>query len=170
MAPISEEERAAIEQDIDDALEVNTIDADTVKLYFKLSTKGKEVKWMPLMCKKCGRPVYVHTEECTARVRMSKQKATTYVTIMRENATIKEETEWAIIEAGITATASTHEKEIDFPKWQEGWSWEMYRKEISYYREATTRKPINQMMELIRSEGVEQSGHSEQDSDRDGGL
>jgi len=39
-----------------------------------------------------------------------------YETLMRENATIKEETEWAIIEAGITATASTHEKEIDFPK------------------------------------------------------
>ena len=44
MAPISEEERAAIEQNIDDALEVNTIDAETLKLYFKLSTKGKEVK------------------------------------------------------------------------------------------------------------------------------
>jgi len=65
MAPISEEERAAIEQNLDEALEVNTIDAKTLKLYFKLSTKGKEVKWMPLLCKKCGIPVYVHTEECT---------------------------------------------------------------------------------------------------------
>ena len=44
MAPISEAEKAVMEQKLDDALEVNTIDTETLKLYFKLSTKGKEVR------------------------------------------------------------------------------------------------------------------------------
>ncbi len=63
MAPISEEERAAMEQNLDEALEVNTIDTETLKLYFKLSTKGKEVWWLPLLCKKCGMFVYPDTPD-----------------------------------------------------------------------------------------------------------
>ena len=109
---------------MEEALERTTIDTDTLKVYFKISTKGKEVKWMPIMCKKCGKPLYVHAEECTARVRMAKQKATLYITAMTSNETIKQEVDWAIVESGITAMAGRHKKEIDFPKWQEGWSWE----------------------------------------------
>jgi len=63
MAPISEEERNAILQEVEEALERTTIDTDTLKVYFKISTKGKDVKWMPIMCKKCRRPLYVHAEE-----------------------------------------------------------------------------------------------------------
>ena len=76
MAPISEEERNAINQEVEEALERTTIDKDNLKVYMKISTKGKEVAWMPIMCKRCGRPLYVHAEECTARVRMAKHKAT----------------------------------------------------------------------------------------------
>ena len=60
MAPVSEEERNAILQEVDDSLERTTIDMDTLKVYFKISTKGKDVKRMPIMCKKCGRPLHVH--------------------------------------------------------------------------------------------------------------
>ncbi len=66
MAPITEEERAAIQQEVEDALERITIDKDNLKVYMKVSTKGKDVAWMPVMCKKCGRPLYVHAEECGA--------------------------------------------------------------------------------------------------------
>ena len=93
MAPTPAEEKAAMEAKLDAALEINNIDTETLTLYFKLSTRGKEVRWMPLSCKKCGIPLYVHVEECGARVRVAKQKATAYVTLMRENATIKEEVE-----------------------------------------------------------------------------
>ena len=151
MAPGSEEERNAILQEVEEALERTTIDKDNLKVYMKISMKGKEVAWMPIMCKRCGRPLYVHAEECAARVRMAKQKATLYITTMTSNETIKQETDWAIIEAGITATTGKLEKEIDFPKWQEGWSWEQYKREIAYYKEATTRKPINQIMDMTRA-------------------
>jgi len=103
------------------------------------------------MCKKCGRPLYVHAEECNARVRMAKAKAGVYITAITSNETIKQEMEWAILEAGIVPTFEKHEKEIDFPKWQEGWSWEMYKRDIAYYKEATTRKPINQIMDMNRA-------------------
>jgi len=122
MAPITEEERNAILQEVEDALERTTIDKGNLKIYFKISNKGKVVAWMPIMCKKCGRPLYVHAEECNARVRMAKAKASVYITSITSNETIKQEMEWAIIEAGIVATFEKHEKEIDFPKWQEGWS------------------------------------------------
>ncbi len=92
MAPVSEEERNAILQEVEEALERTTIDMDNLKVYMKISTKGKEVAWMPIMCQRCGRPLYVHAEECTARVRMPKQKATLYITTMTTNETIKQET------------------------------------------------------------------------------
>ncbi len=104
-----------------------------------------------MLCKKCGKPLFVHTEECALRVRIPKQKMTLYITAMMNSETIKQETHWAIIEAGITAKDGKHEKEIDFPKWQEGWSWEQYKREIVYYKEATTRKPINQIMDMTRA-------------------
>ena len=85
------------------------------------------------------------------RNRLPKAKTTFYNIAMRANETIKEETHWAIIESGLTVQDNKHEKEIDFPKWQEGTSWEQYRKEIGYYREATTRKPINQLLEMNRA-------------------
>ena len=130
MAPITQEEWDAIMQEVEDSLERTTIAKDNVKIYFKISTKGKEVAWFPMMCKKCGKPLYVHTEECTLRVRIPKQKTTLYITAMTNSETIKQETHWAIIEAGITAKDGNIEKEIDFPKWQEGWSWEQYKREI----------------------------------------
>ena len=43
MAPITEEEMTVMEAKLDTALEVNNIDEDTLKIYFKLSTRGKEV-------------------------------------------------------------------------------------------------------------------------------
>ncbi len=52
MAPITAEEKAGMEAKLDAALEIKTIDTETLKLYFKLSTKGKEVRWLPLLCKK----------------------------------------------------------------------------------------------------------------------
>ncbi len=47
---------------------------------------------------------------------MPKQKATMYTIAMTSNETIKTEVDWAIIEAGITASSGKHKKEIDFPK------------------------------------------------------
>jgi len=151
MAPITDEERNAILQEVEDALERTTIDKGNLSVYFKTSNRGKVVAWMPIMCKKCGRPLYIHDGECGARVRMAKAKASVYITAITTNETIKQEIEWAIIEAGIVETFEKHEKEIDFPKWQEGWSWETYKREIAYYKEATTRKPINQIMDMNRT-------------------
>ncbi len=82
---------------------------------------------------------------------MAKQKATVYIIAMTSNDSIKQEVDWAIIEAGIVGASGKHEKEIDFPKWQEGWSWQQYKRDISYYKEATTRKPINQIMDMTRA-------------------
>jgi hypothetical protein len=141
------EEQAAMRQEVEDACESITIDKDNIQIYFKISTKGREVEWMPMPCKKCTKP----TEESTLRNRIPKAKTTFYISAMKASETIKQETHWAIIEAGFTSKENKHEKEIDFPKWQEGTSWEQYRKEIGYYREATTRKPINQMMEMNRA-------------------
>ena len=148
---ITEEERNAILQEVEDACERTTIDKDNVKIYFKISMKGREVEWMPMLCKKCAKPLFVLTEECTLRVRIAKMKTTLYITAMTNSETIKQETHWAIIEAGITAKDGKHEEEIDFPKWQEGWSWEQYKREIGYFKEATTRKPINQIMDMTRA-------------------
>jgi hypothetical protein len=67
--------------------------------------------------------------------------------------------EWALLEAGIEAKDNKHEKEIDFPKWQSGWSWQQYRREIVYYKEATTRKPINQIMEMTKA--LKESGKAD---------
>ena len=50
---ITEEERNAIKQEVDDALERTTIDKSNLDVYFKTSNRGKVVAWMPLMCKKC---------------------------------------------------------------------------------------------------------------------
>ena len=54
MAPITEEEQNAILQEVEDSLERTNIDKDNVKIYFKISTKGKDVAWMPMPCKKCA--------------------------------------------------------------------------------------------------------------------
>jgi len=145
------EEKAAMRQEVEDACESITIYKDNIQIYFKISTKGKEVEWMPMPCKKCAKPIFLHTEECTLRGKIPKARTTFYNSAMKANDTIKQETHWAIVEAGFTSKENKHEKEIDFPKWQEGTSWEQYRKEIGYYREATTRKPINQMMEMNRA-------------------
>jgi hypothetical protein len=56
-----------------------------------------------------------------------------------------------IREAGIQTGDRKYEKDIDFPKWQKGWSWEQYKREIVYYKDATTRKPINQIMDMTRA-------------------
>ncbi len=42
MAPITEEEMGVMESKLDTALEVHNITEDTLKIYFKLSTRGKE--------------------------------------------------------------------------------------------------------------------------------
>ena len=107
---------------------------------------------MPVMCKKCMRHVYVHTEpECVVRTRITKQKQTLYISAITSNETVKQEAKWAIMEAGIEFSNRKYEKDIDFPKWQKGWSWEQYKREIVYYKEATTRKPINQIMDMTRA-------------------
>jgi len=147
----SNEERTAMLQEVEDACERTTIDKDNVKIYFRISTKGRDVAWMPMLCKRCAKPLFLHTEECNLRTKIAKAKTTFYISAMTANETIKQETHWAIIETGITAKENKHEKEIDFPKWQEGWSWEQYKKEIGYYKEATTRKPINQIMDMNRA-------------------
>jgi len=146
---ITEEERNAIKQEVDDAMERTTIDKSNLDVYFKTSNKGKVVAWTPLMCKKCGKPLYVHEDpECGIRVRMAKAKAVLYISAITNNESIKQEMEWAILEAGIVPSFDKFEKEIDFPKWQEGWSWETYKRDIKYYMEATTRKPVNQIMDM----------------------
>jgi len=145
------EEQAAMRKEVEDACEVVTIDKDNLQIYFKISTKGREVEWRPMPCKKCTKPVFLHLEECTLRGRLPKAKTTFYNSAMKANETIRQETHWAIVESGFTTKENKHEKEIDFPKWQEGTSWEQYRKEIGYYREATTRKPINQLLEMNRA-------------------
>ena len=128
-----------------------TIDKDNLQIYFKISKKGREVEWMPMPCKKCAKPVFLHLEEGTQRGRLPKAKTKFYNSPMKSNESIRQETHWAIIESGLTTKENKHEKEIDFPKWQEGMSWEQYRKEIGYYREATTRKPTNQLLEMNRA-------------------
>ena len=153
------EEQAAMRREVAEACEVITIDKDNLQIHFKISTKGKDVEWAPMPCKKCNKPVFLHLEECTVRGKIPKAKATFYNCAMRANETIREETHWAIIESGFKVQDNKHEKEIDFPKWVEGTSWEQYRKEISYYREATTRKPINQLMEMNRA--LKESGKVE---------
>ena len=118
MAPVTYEELAAIVQEVEDALERVTIEKDNVRIYLKISTKGKEIVWMPMLCKKCARPLYVHTEpECTRRIRISKQHQTAYNNIITSNETIIQETKWAMLEAGIEVVERKFEKEIDFPKW-----------------------------------------------------
>ena len=101
MAPITQEERDAILQEVEDASERTTIDKDNVQVYFKISTKGKEVAWFHMICKKCAKPLYVHTEECTLRVRIAEQKTTLYNTAMMNSEMIKQEMHWAIVEAGL---------------------------------------------------------------------
>ncbi len=111
------EEEAAMRREVEDACEVVTIDKDNLQIYFKISTKGREVEWRPMPCKKCAKPVFLHKEECTLRGRLPKAKTTFYNIAMKANETIKEETHWAIIESGLTVQDNKHEKEIDFPKW-----------------------------------------------------
>ncbi len=94
------EEQAAMRREVADACEVITIDKDNLQIYFKISTKGKDVEWAPMPCKKCNKPVFLHLEECTLRGKIPKAKATFYNNAMRANETIKEETHWAIIESG----------------------------------------------------------------------
>ena len=60
MAPIIEEECEAIAQEVEEALDLVTLDKDNVKIYLKISSKGKEVVWMPVPSKKCFKPLYVH--------------------------------------------------------------------------------------------------------------
>ncbi len=128
MAPVTNEERAAVEQEVEDALERVTIEKDNVKIYLKISNRGKEIAWMPMLCKKCARPLYVHTEpECTRRARIPKQHQTAYNIIMTSHETIKQEAKWAMLEAGIEVIERKYEKEIEFPKWQTGWTWEQYK-------------------------------------------
>ena len=125
MPSITEEERNAIKQEVNDALERILIDKETLGLYFKTSNKGKTVAWMPLMCKGCGKPKYVlESPECGIRTRMPKAKAVLYISAMTNSEGVKQEVEWAIIDAGIIPSCDKFEKEIDFPKWQDGWSWE----------------------------------------------
>ncbi len=142
------EDQAAMRKEVEDACEVITIDKENLQIHFRISTKGRDVEWTPMPCKKCNKPVFLHKEECTLRGKIPKAKATFYNCAMRANETIREETHSAIIESGFKVQDNKHEKEIDFPKWLEGTSWEQYRKEIGYYREVTTRKTINQMMEM----------------------
>jgi len=107
---------------------------------------------MPRMCRNCGKPIYVHEfPECGIRVRMPKAKAGLYTSAITNSENVKQEVEWAIIEAGIVPSFDKFEKEINFPKWQEGWSWETYKRDIKYYMEATTRKPVNQIMDFNRA-------------------
>ena len=55
------EERAAMMQEVEDACEMITIDKDNIQIYFKISTKGKEVEWMPMPCKKlCKTCIFAH--------------------------------------------------------------------------------------------------------------
>jgi len=148
----TEEEQNAIKQEVDDALERISIDKDNLGIYFKTSNRGKTVAWMPLMCKNCGKPKYVHEfPECGVRVRMAKAKASLYTSAITNSESVKQEVEWAILDAGIVPLCDKFEKEIDFPKWQEGWSWETYKRDIKYYMEATTRKPVNQIMDFNRA-------------------
>jgi len=129
-----------------------TIDQENVKVYLKFSTKGKEVTCMPMVCKKWARPLYIHAEpECSRRVKISNQLQTIYINTITSNITIKQEAKWAMLEAGIEVNNSTYEKDIDFPKWQKVWSWEQSKREIVYYKEATTRKPINQIMDMTHA-------------------
>ena len=123
MPSVTEEERNAIKQEVDDALERISIDKDNLDVYFKTSNRGKTVAWMPLMCKNCGKPKYVHEfPECWIRVRMPKAKAGLYISAITNSESVKQEVEWAILDAGIVPSFDKHKKEIDFPKWQEGWS------------------------------------------------
>jgi len=152
MAPITDEERAAVVQEVEEAMERITIEKDNVKVLLKISTRGREIAWIPMLCKKCAKPLYVHTEpECTKRTKISKQLQTVYNTIITQHETIKQEAKWAMLEAGIEIVDRKFEKEIDIPKWQKGWTWEQYKREIVYYKEATTRKPINQIMDMVRA-------------------
>jgi len=82
---------------------------------------------------------------------MPKAKAVLYTSAITNSEGVKQEVEWAIIEAGIIPSCDKFEKEIDFPKWQDGWSWETYKRDIKYYMEATTRKPVNQIMDFNRA-------------------
>ena len=96
---ITEEERNEIKQEVDDALERTTIDKGNLDVYFKTSNRGKVVAWMPLMCKNCGKPKYVHEfPECGIRVRMPKAKASLYISAITNNESVKQEMEWAILE------------------------------------------------------------------------
>ena len=104
------------------------------------------------MCRKCGKPIYVHTEpECTKRSSISKLMQTVYTLKITENETIKQEVKWALIDAGVEEKEDKNDKDQKFPLWQEGWTWEQYKREIGYYKEASTRKPINQIMDMIRA-------------------
>ena len=120
MAPVTDEECAAIVQEVEDALERVTIKKDNVKIYLKISNRGKEIAWMPMLCKKCARPLYVHNTsiepECTRRTRISKQLQTAYNTIITGHETIIQEAKWAMLEAGIEVIERKFEKEIEFPK------------------------------------------------------
>jgi len=79
-------------QEVEDACELITIDKYNIQIYFKISTKGREVEWMPMPCKKCAKPVFLHLEECTQRGKIPKAKTTFYTIAMKTNETIKQET------------------------------------------------------------------------------
>jgi len=50
MEPVTEEERSAVALKVENAIENVNIDASNVKLYMKISTRRKDLAWMPLMC------------------------------------------------------------------------------------------------------------------------
>jgi len=66
------EEQAAMRREVAEACEVITIDKDNLQIHFKISTKGKDVEWAPMPCKKCNKPVFLHLEECTVRGKIPK--------------------------------------------------------------------------------------------------
>ena len=119
MAPVTAEEQALIKKEVEDWLDRVTIDKENVRIYLRISLKGKEVVWLPMLCKKCVRPVNVHTQpKCSRRVRIPKQHQMLYISNLTNNQTIKQEASWAIAESGIEVNERNYEKDIDFLKWQ----------------------------------------------------
>ena len=121
--------------------------------YVELVVNGEEVKWFAIICKKCGKPTYLHAkedEECQAAVKLLKGWSTEYKSIMKKNESIQQEIEEIVAKLHLTIPkGKSNKEEGKFPLWDPTWGWEEYKVEIEIFDKGSTKKPITKFQDLI---------------------
>jgi len=152
-------DRKTIETELEKAIEnqARKITSSNYNTVLTIREVGRgDVKFTVKTCAVCLRPHLAHDDPWSATCSRSADAITLnlsyeMIEAFNEARAFKHIAQWIIPASTETATDNRTDKEGKFPLWDASTNWDQYKEQIALYKAASSKKPVNQFLDLINA-------------------